>query len=62
MFSDICDDNPWQKVMFQDVDVLIQVRDVPESGRQRLEISFQTILGNHTRVVFWLLIFVESFI
>ena len=31
----ICDD-PWEKGMLKDVNVLIQVRFVPELGRQRL--------------------------
>ena len=30
-------DDPWEKVMFLDVDVLIQVRFVPELERQRLK-------------------------
>ena len=32
----ICDD-PWEKGIFQDVDVQVQVRFVPELGRRRLE-------------------------
>ena len=32
----ICDD-PWEKGMIQDVEVLIWVRFVPKLGRQRLE-------------------------